>query len=67
MGRIEALLLGLNVLELVSAPLRSRLGKVLALANHVALLQRGRLIFQGARPAEMVSDPTWLYRTYGED
>ena len=44
-----------------------QLREAMELATHVALLQRGRLIFHGARPAEMVSDPTWLYRTYGED
>ena len=44
-----------------------QLREAMELATHVALLQRGRLIFHGVRPPEMVSDPTWLYRTYGED
>ncbi len=44
-----------------------QLREAMELATHVALLQRGKLIFHGERPAEMVSDPTWLYRTYGEN
>ena len=44
-----------------------QLREAMELATHVALLQRGKLIFHGERPAEMISDPTWLYRTYGEN
>jgi len=44
-----------------------QLREAMELATHVALLQSGKLIFHGERPAEMVSDPTWLYRTYGEN
>jgi ABC-type multidrug transport system ATPase subunit len=44
-----------------------QLREAMELATHVALLQRGRLIFHGERPAEMLGDPTWLYRTYGEN
>jgi ABC-type multidrug transport system ATPase subunit len=44
-----------------------QLREAMELATHVALLQRGRLIFHGERPPEMLSDPTWLYRTYGEN
>jgi heme exporter protein A len=36
------------------------------LATHVALLVRGKLAHWGERPAEMLGDPGWLYRTYGE-
>ncbi len=43
-----------------------QLREALELASHVALLQRGKLAFQGERIAEMVEDPAWLYRTYGE-
>jgi hypothetical protein len=32
----------------------------------VALLQRGKLAFSGERTSEMVEDPAWLYKTYGE-
>jgi len=44
-----------------------QLREAMELATHVALLQRGRLIFHGERPPEMLGDPTWLYRTYGEN
>ncbi|MBI3683202.1 MAG: heme ABC exporter ATP-binding protein CcmA [Acidobacteria bacterium] len=35
-------------------------------ATHVGLLNRGRLAFHGPRPEEMLGDPGWLYRAYGE-
>jgi heme exporter protein A len=44
-----------------------QLREAMELATHVALLQRGKLIFHGDRPPEMLTDPTWLYRTYGEN
>lgn len=44
-----------------------QLREAMELSTHVALLQRGKLIFHGERPTEMMSDPTWLYRTYGEN
>jgi heme ABC exporter ATP-binding subunit CcmA len=40
--------------------------EALELATHVALLVRGRLAHFGPRPPEMLSDPGWLYRNYGE-
>ncbi|MCZ2152142.1 MAG: heme ABC exporter ATP-binding protein CcmA [Bryobacterales bacterium] len=43
-----------------------QLREAMQLATYVALLVRGKLIFHGERPAEMLQDPTWLYRTYGE-
>lgn len=43
-----------------------QLREALELATHVALINRGRLGYFGARTAEMVSDPGSLYRTYGE-
>ncbi|HUQ91671.1 MAG TPA: heme ABC exporter ATP-binding protein CcmA [Bryobacteraceae bacterium] len=43
-----------------------QLREAMELATHVALLGRGKLIFHGNRPAEMLADPGWLYRTYGE-
>lgn len=43
-----------------------QLREAMELATHVALLARGRLKFYGDRPVEMLQDPTWLYRTYGE-
>lgn len=43
-----------------------QLREAMELATHVALLSRGRLKFHGPRPVEMLEDPTWLYRTYGE-
>ncbi len=43
-----------------------QLREALELATHVALIQRGQLIFEGPRTQEMADDPTYLYRTYGE-
>jgi len=43
-----------------------QLREALELATHVALLVRGRLAHFGERTAEMVADPGWLYRRYGE-
>ena len=40
--------------------------EAMELATHAALLVRGKLGFFGARPAEMIEDPGWLYRQYGE-
>jgi len=42
------------------------LREALELATHVALLVRGRLAYFGPRTAEMLEDPSWLYRRYGE-
>lgn len=36
------------------------------LATRIALLERGKIVHAGPRPAEMLADPSWLYRTYGE-
>jgi heme exporter protein A len=44
-----------------------QLREALELATHVALIQRGQLIFDGERTQEMVDDTGWLYRTYGEN
>lgn len=43
-----------------------QLREALELASEVALLVRGRLAFHGQRTAEMLEDPGWLYRRYGE-
>jgi heme ABC exporter ATP-binding subunit CcmA len=43
-----------------------QLREALELATHVALINRGRLAFTGDRTAEMLADPGWLYRNYGE-
>jgi len=43
-----------------------QLREALELATHVGLVNRGRLVFQGERTAEMLNDPAWLYRNYGE-
>jgi heme exporter protein A len=40
--------------------------EAMELATDVALLERGRMVFSGPRTPEMVLDPGWLYRTYGE-
>jgi heme exporter protein A len=43
-----------------------QLREAMELATHVALLSRGRLAYHGARSAEMLADPGWLYARYGE-
>lgn len=43
-----------------------QLREAVELATHVALINRGRLVFHDERPAEMLDDPGWLYRTHGE-
>ena len=42
-----------------------QLREALELASDVALIDRGRLAYRGARTQEMVDDPGWLYRNYG--
>lgn len=43
-----------------------QLREALALATNVALINRGRLAFQSQRTQEMLDDPGWIYRNYGE-
>jgi heme ABC exporter ATP-binding subunit CcmA len=43
-----------------------QLREALELATHVALINRGKLAFAGDRTQEMLDDPGWLYRNYGE-
>jgi ABC-type multidrug transport system ATPase subunit len=40
--------------------------EAMELASDVAMLERGRVIFSGPRSNEMLLDPGWLYRTYGD-
>ena len=40
--------------------------EAMELASDVALLERGRIVFAGARTSEMLLDPGYLYRTYAE-
>jgi len=43
-----------------------QLREALELATDVALINRGKLAYRGARTQEMVDDPGLLYRVYGE-
>jgi heme ABC exporter ATP-binding subunit CcmA len=43
-----------------------QLREALQLATHVGLIVRGKLAYQGERTSEMLDDPAWLYRNYGE-
>lgn len=43
-----------------------QLREALELATNVALINRGKLAFSGPRTREMLEDPGWLYRNYGE-
>ena len=40
--------------------------EAMELATDVALLERGKIVFAGPRSSEMLLDPGWLYRNYGE-
>jgi heme exporter protein A len=40
--------------------------EAMELASQVALLERGKIVHAGPRTAEMMADPTWLYRNFGE-
>ncbi|HTA42550.1 MAG TPA: heme ABC exporter ATP-binding protein CcmA [Bryobacteraceae bacterium] len=40
--------------------------EAMELATDVALLERGKIVFSGPRSSEMLLDPGWLYRNYGE-
>jgi ABC-type multidrug transport system ATPase subunit len=41
--------------------------EAMELATDVALLERGKIVFSGPRSSEMLLDPGFLYRTYGEN
>lgn len=43
-----------------------QLREALELASRVALMNRGKVVFEGACTPEMVSDPGWVYAHYGE-
>ena len=43
-----------------------QLREALELATHVLLVNRGKLAYHGERTAEMLHDPGYLYRTWGE-
>jgi heme ABC exporter ATP-binding subunit CcmA len=43
-----------------------QLREALELATHVVLINRGKLAHRGERTAEMLADPGYLYREYGE-
>jgi heme exporter protein A len=43
-----------------------QLREALELATHVAMIQRGQMVYAGERRQEMIDDTGWLYRTYGE-
>jgi heme exporter protein A len=43
-----------------------QLREALELATDVARINRGKLAYRGARTWEMLEDPGWLYRHYGE-
>ncbi len=43
-----------------------QLREALELATHVALIVRGRLTHSGERTSEMLEDPGYIYRTYGD-
>jgi heme ABC exporter ATP-binding subunit CcmA len=43
-----------------------QLPEAMELATHVALLNRGQLAFAGERTPDMLADPNWVYKHYGD-
>jgi ABC-type multidrug transport system ATPase subunit len=43
-----------------------QLREALELATHCVLINRGKVGYDGPRTPEMLEDPGWLYRNYGE-
>ena len=43
-----------------------QLREAMELATHVVMLQRGSMVYYGPRTQEMLADPGYLYRTYGD-
>jgi heme exporter protein A len=43
-----------------------QLREALELATHVVLVNRGKMAYHGERTRDMLEDPGWLYRNYGE-
>jgi len=43
-----------------------QLREAMELATQVVLLERGQVVFDGPRTDEMISDPGWVYRHYGD-
>lgn len=43
-----------------------QLREALELATHVVLINRGKMAYHGDRTREMLEEPGWLYRNYGE-
>ena len=43
-----------------------QLREAMELSTHVVMLQRGSMVHFGPRTQEMLADPGYLYRTYGE-
>jgi len=43
-----------------------QLREALELASHVVLINRGKVGYHGVRTQEMLEDPGWLYRHYGD-
>jgi heme ABC exporter ATP-binding subunit CcmA len=41
-----------------------QLREAIELATHIALIRKGQLAYAGERRPEMLTDPTWLYRTF---
>ena len=66
----------INVLQQLLATARARgstiimsthqIREAMELASDVALLERGKMVFSGPRNNDMLLDPGWLYRTYGD-
>jgi heme ABC exporter ATP-binding subunit CcmA len=44
-----------------------QLREAMELSSHVAFLQRGQIVYAGERRQEMLNDPGWLYKTYGDN
>ena len=59
---LEAALAGGSTIIMSTHQIR----EAMELATHVAMLERGLVVHTGPQNPEMLADPAWLYRTYGE-
>ena len=64
---LQSLLAEAHALDRTIIMSTHQLREALEIATHVALIQRGQLVFSGERTQQMVDDTGWLYRAYGEN
>jgi len=66
-GVLQALLNDMHARGRTIVMSTHQLREALEAATHVAMIQRGQIVYAGERRQEMLDDTGWLYRTYGEN